>query len=154
MGGGGTQSILKVSFVQVWDALGPADMLLVREIMTDNRIVGTVHHAWAMTLRDGLERSFWIVRKPPSGFATGHIWTGTNHNTPRNAYAERLLLANSLEAVVANYHTHPGSEWVAAYPSEGDANYNRKSNTIGFLQSEFGFSYGRTTHRESRRSPR
>lgn len=48
------------TYVQVWDEPSEADRSLMREIMSHGPVVGGMHLAWSMTLRDGLERGFWI----------------------------------------------------------------------------------------------
>ena len=146
------QVVPRSALVYVWDTLSPADLALVKAIMSDGRIVGAMHHAWAMGKRDGLERTFWIFRQG-AGFGKGRTWTGTTDKTPLEAYNERLFLGDSLQSVVANYHTHPGSDWRWRYPSWQDRVYNRLSSTVGFLQSEFEFSFGRNVHLERRTAP-
>ncbi len=134
----------------VFDPLSARDRALIAAIMATPKIVNAMHKAWRMTLASGLEHSFYIYRGR-QGLYTGAIWTGSvdnkgQHSTNvRNGY-EKLL---NPDTAVAHYHTHPTYRPTDRFTDSRDLEAYKFANTLGIIQTHFGFFVGRTGHRAS-----
>ena len=127
--------------------LTPSEDRIVGALLGDSLMQSRMATAWTRTLLENREHGFFVQLLSAIGnryeFRISQIYHGEELSMGKDWPLHATYLAASERGVYLTYHTHPGTWWASGFPSTDDAFFNRRTRSIGLIETRFGRIGGR-----------